>query len=101
MADTRKEIEQQILERAMKDEDFRNKLQSDPKSTVEELFGTKLPDSLNIHVNCETPTDIYITLPASASGELSEKELSGISGGWLDLCGAHSTLPAYKVNSPD
>ena len=95
MADSRKVIEEKLIRKAMKDEDFRNKLQSDPKSAVEELFGAKFPHSLNIHVNSETPTDIYITLPASE--ELSKEELSAVSGGWdIDggTCSGGSTFDA-------
>ena len=87
---TRKEIEQQIVERAMKDEEFRNKLKSDPGSTIEETFGVKFPESLNFHLNEETPNDIHITLPVSEE-ELSEEQLSGISGG-----GWGSSTPRYK-----
>ena len=81
MANSRKEIEQQIIERAMKDESFRDKLKEDPKSAVEETMGIKLPDDVNINFNMESAKDIHITIPHK-SQELSEEELSGVSGGW-------------------
>ena len=83
MAETRKQIENQIIEKAMKDEQFRKKLINNPKDTLEKELGTKFPEGLNIHINSESDNDIYITLPGNTE-ELSEEELSGVSGaGWL------------------
>ena len=81
MANSRKDLEQQIIERAMKDESFRNKLKENPKSAVEETLGIKLPDNVNININMESTKDIHITIP-HVSQELSQDELSGVSGGW-------------------
>ena len=81
MANTRSELEQKIIERAMKDESFRDKLKENPRDAVEETLGIKLPDDVNINVNLESANDIHITLP-HVSQELSEEELSGVSGGW-------------------
>ena len=86
MSDTRKELEQKIIERAMKDEAFRNKLKTDPKAAIEETLGVKLPGNVNVYVNSESDTDIHITLPAQTGemkeGELSGEQLAGVSGGW-------------------
>jgi hypothetical protein len=84
MANSRNEIEQKIIEKAMKDEEFRNKLKQNPKSAVEETLGVKLPDDVNLNINMESANEIHITIPHS-SQELSQEELSGVSGGW-DAC---------------
>ena len=88
MAETRQQLEQRIIEKAIKDDDFRNKLKDNPKVTVEEALGVKLPDGLNIHVSQEGPNDIYISLPAQSEklneGELTGEQLAGVSGGWCN-----------------
>lgn len=81
MTESRNVLQKKVIERAMKDEDFRNKLRSNPKNAIEETIGVELPGNINFHVNEETQNDIHITLPRKHN-ELSEKQLSGISGGW-------------------
>ena len=79
--DTRKELEQKIINRAMRDETFRNKLKADPKSAIEETLRIKLPDDIKININMESANDVHITIPHTGD-ELTEEELSGVSGGW-------------------
>lgn len=85
MSESRKDLEQKIIERAMKDEAFRNKITGSPKEAIEKEMGVKLPENLNIHVSEEGPNDIYISLPV-ISDELSEEQLSGVAGGWNPGC---------------
>lgn len=80
MKEPRKELEQRIIEKAMKDKAFRNKLTDSPKEVIEKELGGKLPGNLNVHLNKEGPNDIHITLPHKKE-ELSQEELSGVSGG--------------------
>ena len=76
-------VENQIYEKALKDDAFRAELLKDPKSAIESVMGTKLPDNVNIHINENTASDIYLSIPAkSGSEELTDAELSGVSGGW-------------------
>ena len=93
MEQNRSNLEQRIIEMAMKDDGFKEKLKSDPRSAIEEALGIKFPEDMNFHVNEESETDIHITLPSQA-GELSEEEMSGISGGWDGgpACEGDSTL---------
>lgn len=79
---TKQSIENMVFLKAQKDEEFRKKLLSDPRGTIETELGVKLPDNINIHVNENTATDVYLSIPASTSGELTDAELSGVSGGW-------------------
>ena len=86
MSVSRKEVEKRIVEKAVKDENFRNRLKSDPKGTLESELQANFPADLNVHVNHEGPNDVHITLPHSekelGEGELSGEQLSGVSGGW-------------------
>lgn len=80
---TKQAVESQIYAKSLKDESFRESLLKDPKTTLENELGVKLPENLNIHVNENTATDFYITIPGKPeSGELTEEELSGVAGGW-------------------
>jgi hypothetical protein len=85
---TRKEFEQQIIEKAMKDEDFRKQLMEDPKFILEQETGMKMPGSMNIKVLEEDAGTFYLVLPpiptVSEAGELSDADLEGVSGGWND-----------------
>lgn len=70
----------------MHDEMFRRNLLDDPKSAIEEETGAKLPEGVEIRVVEETPDTIYLVLPprawTSQEGELSERELEAIAGGF-------------------
>lgn len=79
---TKQAIENQIYTKAMKDENFRASIKSDPKTVLENEFGVKLPDEINIHVVENSATDFYLAIPgASEQDELSEDELSTVAGG--------------------
>ena len=81
MDESRSQLEQSIVEKAMKDDSFRKALHKDPKAAIEETLGIKLPEDVNINVNLESEKDIHITIPYT-NEELSEDELSGVSGDW-------------------
>ena len=73
----------QMLERADNDAAFRESLLRDPRSAIEAQVGQRLPQKVKIHVREADPNTIYIYLGGSqnADGELSERELEGVSGG--------------------
>ena len=78
-----------LIVRSVEDEEFRRRLLAGPKATVEEELGTKLPDWLDVMVVEETAETIYLVLPSAGSpeavgGELSDRELETVSGGWGD-----------------
>ena len=75
-------IEGRLIARAMKDEAFAEALRRDPKATVEREIG-KLPDGINVHVLEESPTNLYLVLPArpAKAGELSDSDLETVAGG--------------------
>jgi len=84
--DQKQQMEQRLVEKAMKDEQFREQLRVSPKETIEAELGIKLPQALNIHVLEEKPDSVFLILPNTSTnlsdGELSEAELESVSGGW-------------------
>ena len=78
---SREEIEAMVLAKAVEDPAFAVRLKADAKAALSEMFETKLPASLKIHVFQETPTDLMIRLPVVVDDEISEQELEGVAGG--------------------
>ena len=78
---SREEIEAMVLAKAVEDPAFAARLKADAKAALSEMFETKLPASLKVHVFQETPNELMIRLPVVADGEISEKELEGVAGG--------------------
>lgn len=73
----RKNLEAELVERAMKDDDFRRRLTADPKAALESEWGVSLPDDLQIHVHQEKRNQLHVVLPsaAGASDQLSSEEM--------------------------
>ena len=76
-----------LIERSMEDEELRRRLLADPKGTIEEEIGARLPEEIEVRVVEETPEVVYLVLPPRASvseqgGELSDRELEVVAGGW-------------------
>ena len=83
----RAEMERRLIEKSVEDESFRQRLIEDPKATVEQELGTRLPEGVRVVTVEETADTIYLVLPstsmAGAEGvELSDQELESVSGGW-------------------
>jgi len=64
---------------------FRQRLLDNPKATLEEELGTRLPEGVEVRAVEETPDTVFIVLPVRPadveSGELSDRELEGVAGG--------------------
>ena len=69
-----------IIRAAMESPKFREKLLADPKAVLESQFKFKFPDSIEVVVHEDAPNKLNIVLPV-ATNELSELELSAVSGG--------------------
>jgi hypothetical protein len=85
MSNLRIKLEQQIIDKAMKDDSFRKHLLEDPKTAFEQESGITLPASFKITVLQEDQHNVYLILPPFrgdvAEDELSEAELASVAGG--------------------
>lgn len=81
----KQQLEQRLIEKAMKDELFRERLLSNPKETIEQEVGFTIPATLHIRVLEEDANTFYLVLPPvgspESSDELTEYELEAVSGG--------------------
>ena len=77
---TRKELEINLITRALKHEDFRQELVANPKAVVEKELGSKLPDDLEIKVLEETEDTLYMVLPCNPYEGISEEDLKTLVG---------------------
>jgi hypothetical protein len=82
----RAEFERRLIQRSMEEEDFRQKLLDDPKGTLEQELGTRLPEAVRVMAVEETQDTIYLVLPFSSpvggeGGELSDAALESVAGG--------------------
>jgi hypothetical protein len=82
---SRTEVERRLMKRSLEDESFRQSLLADPKGTMEQELGSRLPESVEVRAVEETPEIIYLVLPSASrvgqGGELSDQELEDVSGG--------------------
>ena len=81
----RQQLEQQLIEKAMKDESFRKQLIENPGAAIEAEFGMKIPGTMNIKVLEEDPKTFFLILPHfdkhDQEIELTEAELQRVAGG--------------------
>ena len=79
-------MERRLVRRSLEDESFRKGLLADPKAAVEEELGTRLPRGVRVVAVEEAADTIYLVLPLRSteeSGELSDRELEVVAGGWV------------------
>jgi hypothetical protein len=80
MADQQQKY-REIIARAWKDEDFKQKLISNPKKVFGEA-GVSFPANLNVNVHVDTPEAVHFVIPRNpAESELSDEALNAASGG--------------------
>ena len=83
--DQRQQLEQQLVQKAMKDESFRKQLIEDPRASIETETGMKIPESITIEILEEDHHSFYIILPAQnkeVEGELTDTDLEQVAGGY-------------------
>ena len=77
--DTPSEMRAKIVGKASEDSDFRARLLSDPKGTIEQELGIAIPASLSIEVHEEGDTTAHLLLPPDS--RLNESDLQAVAGG--------------------
>jgi hypothetical protein len=81
----RAEMERRLVQRSMEDEDFRQRLLDDPKGTVEQELGSRLPEGVEVRAVEESQQTIYLVLPFASAvgegGEISDEQLEAAAGG--------------------
>jgi hypothetical protein len=84
---SRAEVERKLIQRSLEDQAFRQRLLADPRATVEQELGTRLPESIEVKAVEETADTIYLVLPSTSplgqGRELSDQELDAVAGGLL------------------
>jgi hypothetical protein len=81
----RQQLEQKLIEKALRDEAFKKLLIENPSAAIEKEFNIKMPQSIRLKVLEEDAKTVFMILPyTSGSGEsieLTEGELESVSGG--------------------
>jgi Nitrile hydratase, alpha chain len=81
----RAEMERRLIDRSIEDETFRQRLLDDPKGTIEQELGSRMPESVEVRVVEESADTIYLVLPRASpigeGGELSDEALEAVAGG--------------------
>ena len=83
-------VEQALIQKSLRDESFRRRLLEEPKATVEQELGQRLPAEVEVRVVEETPGTLYLVLPPVGAGigeELSEEQLDQVAGGYSNEVG--------------
>jgi Nitrile hydratase, alpha chain len=94
---SRAEMERRLVQRSIEDEDFRRRLLDDPKGTVEQELGDRLPEGVEVRAVQESADTIYLVLPSTPAvgdegGEISDETLEVVAGGEA-TCGMQGTSP--------
>jgi hypothetical protein len=83
---SRRDVELQLIEKAWKEDAFRQALQRDAQGAVEKTLGARLPAGVQVKLVEETADTFYLVLPANLdrapSGQLSDQQLEAVAGGW-------------------
>lgn len=73
----RTELQQKILEKAMKDGAFKKELMANPKVALKKEFNIEVPNDIEIKVLEETEKQVYVVIPASPEEKIQS------NGVWL------------------
>ena len=91
------EMRNHILGKAAEDAEFRTRLASDPKATLNEEFGVELPDSLAISVYEDSSTHVHLVLPPNSELDVNElKAIIAAHEGGTTMCTTSEDPAAYQ-----
>lgn len=78
-------LQERVLERAVKDESFRQEMLNNPRAALAREYNVHVPETVTIRVVEETADTLTIALPPrqEAVQELSDADLEAASGGWI------------------
>jgi hypothetical protein len=74
---SRHKIETKLIEKAMQDASFRERLVQDPRGTISSELGIQIPAEIEVKVVQETPEVLYIVLPSQPEGFASSPSRPG------------------------
>lgn len=94
--DQRKNFEAELVDKALKDDRFRQALLADPKGALEREWGVTLPPDMQISVHQESRNHLHVVLPsaAGAGDALQSAEMQPVilsSWGHAALCAFECT----------
>ena len=94
----RKKFEQDLIERALKDADFRKALLENPRKVLAEEYYLEVPEDFKLNIVEEKSNEFTLVIPASeaTAEELNAEELDAIAGG----TNGSGTLACWG-NNPD
>ncbi len=80
---TRNDVEKELVLKAWEDEEFKQRLVSDPKAAITEMFGVEIPDAIDVKVVEEDLQTLYVRLPMKpvTEDELTDEQLEAVAGG--------------------
>ena len=74
-------LQEQVIARAVADQDFRARLLADPRAAIREEFGITLPERVSVEVHEDGGNISHLVLPAA---RLTEEELALVAAGQGD-----------------
>ncbi len=75
---SRKEFEDQLLERAARDSEFRSELISNPRLALARELGIAVPEGVNVNVVVESATTFFIVLPPDDGAVALDATVTGV-----------------------
>lgn len=91
----RKKLALKLIKKAWKDPSFHARLLANPRQSIEEVTGAKLPDDLVIVIHEESPKRLHLVVPERPANadELSDDDISRKAGAYLEALGGAFLFP--------
>ncbi|PDV99544.1 hypothetical protein CJ255_21460 [Candidatus Viridilinea mediisalina] len=89
----------EVQAQAQRDPAFRQELLRDPKTALQQSYGTEVPDFVALQALEETPTQRYLVLPFRSrinADELRDTELEAVAAGGRSSGGCPPASPCMR-----